>query len=179
MDKRVKISKLMSYILRHNPMGLQISQDGYADIKDLLGLMQKRYPWLDRKYLEEIVNNDEKGRYELNGDRIRARYGHSIDVKIDFPLTNLDTLYHGTSEHLAKRIIEEGLKPMKRKKVHLSKTIEDAIEVGRRRTKNPVILQIQASKAIKEGVRIEKATDKIYVAERIPRKFLSIYKGRL
>jgi RNA:NAD 2'-phosphotransferase (TPT1/KptA family) len=50
---------------------------------------------------------------------------------------------------------------MRRKRVHLSKTVEDAIEVGRRRTANPVILKIDAQKAIHEGIRIEMATDRI------------------
>jgi putative RNA 2'-phosphotransferase len=140
-------------------MGLRISHDGFVTLEDLLSLMQERYPRLDRKCLEKIVRGDEKGRYELKGNRIRARYGHSIDVAIDLPLTDLETLYHGTSGHLAKEILKDGLKPMRRKKVHLSKTVEDAIEVGRRRTANPVILKIDAGETIKEGIRIEKGTD--------------------
>ena len=176
MRGRVKISKFMSYTLRHNPMGLRTSHDGFVNVKNLLSLMQKRYPWLDRKCLEEIVREDEKGRYELKGNSIRARYGHSIDVAIDLPLTDLETLYHGTSAHLAKEILKEGLKPLRRKKVHLSKTIEDAIEVGKRRTANPVILKIDAREAVSEGIRIERATDRIYVADPIPKKFLSAYR---
>ncbi len=179
MRKKAKISKLMSYILRHNPMGLRISHDGFVALEDLLRLMQETYPWLERKRLEEIVDHDEKGRYELKGNTIRARYGHSIDVSVDFPPTDLETLYHGTSDHSAKEILKEGLKPMKRKKVHLSKTVEDAIQVGRRRTANPVILKIDARKAIKEGIRIERATDRICVADPIPKKFISVYKGKL
>jgi putative RNA 2'-phosphotransferase len=178
MRGRVEIGKFMGYTLRHNPMGLRISHDGFVTLEDLLSLMQKRYPRLDRKCLEEIVREDGKGRYELNGNRIRAQYGHSIDVAIDLPLTDLETLYHGTSGHLIKQILKEGLRPMSRKKVHLSKTVEDAIEVGGRRTANPVILKIDAGEAIKEGIRIEKATDRIYVADPIPKKFLSIYKGK-
>ena len=116
MRGRVTISKFMSYILRHNPMGLIISPDGFVNVKNLLSLLQKRYPWLDRKCLEEIVREDEKGRYELKGNSIRARYGHSIDAAIDLPLTDLETLYHGTSGHLAKEILKEGLKPMRRKR---------------------------------------------------------------
>jgi putative RNA 2'-phosphotransferase len=86
MRGRAKISKFMSYILRHNPMGPIISPDGFVTLEDLLSLIQKRYPWLDRTCLQEIVGEDEKGRYELKGNSIRARYGHSIDVAIDLPL---------------------------------------------------------------------------------------------
>ena len=179
MKGRVKISKLMSYILRHNPMEMRIGRDGYAKVDDLLSLMQKKYPWLDKSTLEEIAQKDKKGRFELKGNMIRARYGHSIDVSIDFSTTDLDILYHGTTEHSAKGILKEGLKPMKRRKVHLSKTIEDAIEVGRRKTKKPIILQIDAGKALREGIRVEKATDKIYVSEHIPEKFISVYEFKI
>jgi len=176
MKERIKISKFMSYILRHNPMGMKVSCDGYMSVEDVLSLMQKRYPWLDKSTLDEIVTEDKKGRFELKGNMIRARYGHSIDISINSSTTDLDILYHGTTEHSAKGILKEGLKPMKRRKVHLSKTIEDAIEIGGRRTKNPVILQIDARKALREGIRIEKATDTIYVAGSIPESFISVYE---
>jgi putative RNA 2'-phosphotransferase len=178
MRGRVKISKLMSYILRHNPMSLRMGRDGSVYVGNLLSLMQKKYPWLDGKCLEEIVREDEKGRYELKGSKIRARYGHSIDVAIDLPLTDLETLYHGTSNHLAKEILKEGLKSMRRKKVHLSKRVEDAVEVGKRRTANPVILKVDAGEAASKGIRIERATDRIYVADPIPKKSLSLHKGK-
>jgi len=53
MKARVKICKFMSYILRHNPMGMKISYEGYMSVEDVLSLMQKRYPWLDKSILEE------------------------------------------------------------------------------------------------------------------------------
>jgi RNA:NAD 2'-phosphotransferase (TPT1/KptA family) len=64
MRKKAKISKLMSSIPRHNPMGLRISRDGLVDLEDLLGLMQERHSRVDRKRPEEIiVDQDEKGRH--------------------------------------------------------------------------------------------------------------------
>ncbi len=51
-------------------MDLRISQDGFVDVHDLLNLMRKRYPWLDRKWLEEMVKEDEKGRYEIKGSKV-------------------------------------------------------------------------------------------------------------
>lgn len=158
----------MSYLLRHDPMGLKISRDGFVEIPELLKLMQKRYSWLTRDYLERVVREDRKGRFEINLDRIRARYGHSLDVSPHFPLARVENLYHGTSEEAAQRILKEGLSPRRRKRVHLSNTVKDAIAVGRRRTENPVILKIDASQAVKRGIRIEKATPRVYVADHIP-----------
>ena len=174
---RIRIGKFMSYLLRHDPMGLKISRDGFVAIPELLELMQKRYSWLTRDYLERVVRQDRKGRFEINLDRIRARYGHSLDVSPRFPLARVETLYHGTSEESAQKILKEGLTPICRKRVHLSTTIKDAIAVGRRRTENPVILKIDTSKAIKQGIRIEKATPKVYVSDYVPPELIERIKS--
>lgn len=97
---------------------------------DLVNRLQERHPWLDRQDVEDIVNRDEKGGFELNGNRTRARYGHSSRVTVEFPLADIETLYHGTSRPIAERILRDGFKPVKRKKVHLSRSIEDALPLS-------------------------------------------------
>lgn len=32
-----------------------------------------------------LIQSDSKQRYEISGDRVRARYGHSVDVDLDHP----------------------------------------------------------------------------------------------
>jgi len=170
---RTKISSFMSYIIRHNPMGLEISKDGFVPIPKLVDLMRKRYPWLDEGHLREIVVRDRKGRYEITDNKIRALYGHSIDASPPLSLSSIETLYHGTTKESAEKILTEGLKPMGRKKVHLSRSIEDAIDVGRRRTNNPVVLQIDCKAAMDNGIKVEKATDRVYCANYIPVEYIS------
>ncbi|UCE57233.1 MAG: hypothetical protein JSW19_02385 [Candidatus Bathyarchaeota archaeon] len=50
--------------------------------------------------------------------------------------------------------------------------MEIAREVGTRRTKKPVILEINAEKARKDGVKFYKATDQVYVCEAIPPEYI-------
>jgi RNA:NAD 2'-phosphotransferase (TPT1/KptA family) len=38
MKHEARISKLMSYLLRHNPMGLSVPRDGLAEVEDLWDL---------------------------------------------------------------------------------------------------------------------------------------------
>ena len=127
MKKRTRISKFMSYILRHNPIGPDPSPEGLMLMDDLVNRLQERHPWLDRQDVEDIVNRDEKGGFELNGNRTRARYGQSIHVSAVFPLVDMEALCHGASRVLTERILRDGLKPMKRKKVHLTRSIVDAL----------------------------------------------------
>jgi RNA:NAD 2'-phosphotransferase (TPT1/KptA family) len=38
---------------------------------------------------------------------------------------------YGTSKHVGREIIREGLRPMRSGKVHLSRSIQDAVQVGK------------------------------------------------
>ncbi len=173
-NKRIKISKHIAYLLRHDPSGLEISEEGFTDLEHLLEKLRERWPRIGADDVREIVERDPKGRYEIKNDKIRARYGHSIDVDPDLTTTDQDTLYHGTTSDAAENILEDGLKSKGRQKVHLSRNIEDAIKVGKRRTENPTVLEIDASNAIASGIRIERASDAVYVAEEIPSEYISV-----
>ena len=61
---------------------------------------------------------------------------------------------------------------MKRKWVHLSPTIEIATQIGLRRTDKPVILEIDVEAARKDGLKIYKATETVYLASQIPPKYI-------
>jgi len=50
-------------------------------------------------------------------------------------------------------IFTEGIKPMRRKYVHLSKTKQDAFQVGRRKSKNPIVFTVKAKEAHQRGVK--------------------------
>lgn len=156
-------------------MGLKMSEEGFVDINLLIQKVKEKYPWVKQEFVEKMVREDQKGRFEIQNNQIGARYGHSLEVSPTLPLAEIDVLYHGTSEETSQRILKEGLKPTGRKKVHLSSTIEDAIAVGRRKTENPVILKIDTKRALAEGIRIEKASEKVYVVQEILKEFISIY----
>lgn len=66
---RFKVSKLMAYILRHSPweFGLEPDEEGFVSIEELVNAVRKVYPWVTEEYIREIVERDEKGRYEIRG----------------------------------------------------------------------------------------------------------------
>ncbi|KAA0007023.1 MAG: RNA 2'-phosphotransferase [Thermoplasmata archaeon] len=173
----VAISKYLSYLLRHNPEDLPISKDGFVPLEKLLKKLKKRFPNINKHIIMEIVSQNP--RFEIKNGRIRALYGHTIDVDVKLTVVkNIKYLYHGTTRQAANKILKEGLKPMKRKKVHLSPSIEQAMKVGMRRARNPVILRIDAESAIREGIIFEKANELVYLSGEIPPKFISEVKER-
>ena len=172
---KTRVSRYMSYLLRHNPENLRMDAHGFVDLKELLNKVRQRFP-VDENFIREIVEKSDKKRFEIVGDKIRALYGHTIPVEIQLEEDKtVKKLYHGTTEDAASRILENGLKPMKRKWVHLSPTVKIAKEVGLRRTKEPVILEIDAEAARKDKIRFYKATEKVYLCKYVPPRHIRYY----
>jgi len=119
------------------------------------------------------VKNQRKRRFEIKNDRIRALYGHSV-LKISYKESEPpEFLYHGTSRKNVKKILKEGLKPMKRRYVHLSLSKEEALKVGKRHDRNPQILLILSKKAYKNRIKFYKAGN-VYLSEYIPPEFIKV-----
>lgn len=173
-DLKTKVSRYISYLLRHNPENLRMDGHGFVDIDELIYKLKGHFQ-VDKKFLFEIVEKSERKRFEIVENRIRALYGHTLPVKLEFEEDKtVKVLYHGTTRDAATKILRTGLKRMKRKWVHLSPTIEIATEVGKRRTNNPVILEINAKAARKAGVKFYKATDKVYICNNLSPTYIQI-----
>lgn len=171
-DLKVKVSKYMSYLLRHNPENLKMDIEGFVDLNKLLMKLKERFP-VDKRLILEIVEKSERKRFEIKNGKIRALYGHSIPVKLNLiEDKTVKILYHGTTAEAAAKILETGLKPMGRNWVHLSPTIEIARQIGLRRTDKPAILEIDAEKAKRDGIKFYKATDQVYLCREIPPKYI-------
>lgn len=146
----------MSFVLRHKPenFGLRLDPFGFVELDSLLSVLQNRYGNVQLSDIERAVKNCPKGRFEIRGEKIRARYGHSIAVQLDIqPSEPPEYLYHGTSPAMKNTILGEGLKPMRRKYVHLSKSKEEAYQVGGRKSKNPMVFTIKAKEAYRNGIK--------------------------
>jgi putative RNA 2'-phosphotransferase len=70
-------------------------------------------------------------------------------------------------------ILEGGLRPIDRSKVHLSGSIEKALEAGHVRTEDPLILKIDGQKAKEDGLMIYQAGKDVYVTDQVEAKYLS------
>ena len=172
---RTRINRYLSYLLRHNPEDLRMDERGFVSLAEVLSKLKKRFPQVTGKLIREIVERSDRRRFEIKDGKIRALYGHSIPVKLDLKEDDrVRVLYHGTTREAASRILRIGLKPMRRNWVHLSPTVELAKFIGLRRTSKPVILEIDAEKARKNGVKFYKATDEIYLCREVPPSYIRL-----
>ncbi|MEC0228230.1 RNA 2'-phosphotransferase [Paenibacillus alba] len=179
-EKYTKLSKFMSKMLRHSPeeFGLSLDPvDGSCPTSELLGALHRQAKWSDIGVcdIEEVVERCEKQRFEIKGDRIRARYGHSHD-KVGYPIAASPTvLYHGTNVQAAPSILKQGLRSMQRHYVHLSEGLHFATLAGKRRGEL-VILAVEAEKASHAGVVFYYAGNEVWLADHVPAQFCYLYE---
>ena len=178
--KTEQLGRLVAGCLRHFPgdLGLVMDGQGWVDLTCLGQVVASRHHWAGKELLIALVQSDSKQRYEIAGDRVRARYGHSVDVELDHPENKLPRLYYGASEEEADRILEIGIKPASQKYVHLSTTAEKAWHVATFRTGNPRVIQAEAAAAQQAGVKMMTVNDDIVISDMIPARFLSILAAR-
>ena len=125
-------------------------------------------------HIQAVIDTDPKGRYEFRNNRLRATYGHSIDVNLDLPTDDIpEMLFYPATEEEWEILLETGLKPADRAMVHLSKTFKAADIAGRHRGDNPIILAIDTKKAIDAGLVIMKAATTVYLTDEMPPEYLS------
>ncbi len=175
-EQTERLGRFVSGALRHFPddLGLAMNQHGWVDVDVLCDAMRTRYKWANKEKLFSIIESDEKGRYELRGNKIRARYGHSVDIDLDYPENTLPELYYGASREEVDILLEKGIKPIKQRYVHLSTSAEKAKEVAKIHTEDPVLLAINAEEAQKDGVTMLSATEHIVLSEEIPPQYLKV-----
>lgn len=58
-DLKVKVSKYMSFLLRHNPENLKMDRHGFVDLDGLLKRIRKRFR-VDKEFILEIVEKSNK-----------------------------------------------------------------------------------------------------------------------
>ena len=176
-DKQIKISKTVSYALRHRPdsFGLKPDAEGWVSVDDLTKSVSSRLNFtVGRRDLEDIIALSEKKRFEFDGNRIRATYGHSFESKIEFDAVKPpDILYHGTSERAYKIIEKEGLKPMNRQYVHLSSDFDTAQTVGMRHDRHEVyVILVDTEQMHKDGYKFfHSGNDGTWMCTSVPPKY--------
>ncbi len=174
------ISKFLSLILRHNPgkIDLQLDENGWADIDELLSKSKKHQPILDIELLKEIVETNDKKRFAFNEDqtRIRANQGHSIKIDLEYsPKQPPEFLYHGTVAKFMDAIREKRLLKMSRHHVHLSEERETATKVGARRGK-PIILTIRSGAMHARGMKFFQSANGVWLTDHVSPEYIE-FKG--
>jgi len=171
-------SKFLSLVLRHDPgkIGIELDEAGWTEVAALLrqAKTRGRAGGLTREILQQVVDTNDKKRFEFSDDglRIRARQGHSVQVDLgDDPCEPPECLYHGTPEKFVVAIRSAGLLKMSRHAVHLSPDYETATKVGSRRGK-PVIIKVRALDMHADGHEFRRTGNDVWYTDHVPKEYL-------
>jgi putative RNA 2'-phosphotransferase len=171
-----RISRFLSYLLRHRPKEYPIAFDrhGFAPWGEVFDTVRERFREVTEEQMRAVVIGSAKQRFELKDGKVRATYGHSFPVDLGLePVEPPPQLYYGTARDLAQSILRIGLRPRDRQYVHLSSSVNEAVAVGKRRDPAPAIIVVDAVAAHAEGVRFF-ASGPLFLAENVSSKFLSL-----
>ena len=164
--------KHLAFLLRHDENAFKsgiIDKQGWRNISELV-----KNQGYTKEILEEIVETNNKKRYEFNQDKtkIRARQGHSINVDVELAEAIPPTiLYHGTSTNALEGIYKQGINKMGRLYVHLSKDEETALKVGSRHGK-PYALKINTEQMYKDGIKFYLSNNNVWLTEFVDKKYI-------
>ncbi|MER6168859.1 RNA 2'-phosphotransferase [Streptomyces violaceorubidus] len=173
-ERSVKVSKYLSKHLRHQPerIGLTLDKGGWVEIDALIAAAAAHGFRFTREELDHVVDTNDKRRFAVEGTRIRASQGHSVNVDLQLPVAAPPPyLYHGTVARHLEAIRAEGLRPMNRHAVHLSPDRETATRVGARRGK-PVVLAVDAAAMHRDGHVFHVSANGVWLTQHVPSRYL-------
>lgn len=175
-SRLVKISKYLSYHLRHHPdkIGLELAEGGWVSVNELLAACKKDRFSISRDELNQVVESNDKKRFSFDstGSLIRANQGHSVEIDLQLsPTLPPDVLYHGTGHRAVESILQNGLNKMSRHHVHLSTDIATAKAVGKRHGK-PVVFAVDAQAMHRDGYEFYCSDNGVWLVDRIPPDYL-------
>ena len=172
--QRIKYqSKRLSWILRHGASqeGLTMNSAGWVSIQKLLQLLNLDLPDLNR-----VIEENNKARFEVKGEMIRASQGHSLD---QLPVTqealeaswmsylpkSTDLIWHATQANCLSSIQRDGVLRGKRSHVHLASTKES--KVGKR-TAAPILLEISVKCLRSKGQEVFVSSNGVILTRYVP-----------
>ncbi|MFJ5224299.1 RNA 2'-phosphotransferase [Streptomyces sp. NPDC088400] len=172
--RTVKVSKYLSKHLRHQPerIGIALDANGWVAVDELIRAAAEHGFRMCRAELDHAVAVNDKQRFMIDGDRIRANQGHTVAVDLELaPAEPPAYLYHGTVARNLNAIRAEGLRPMARHHVHLSPDRDTATRVGARRGR-PVVLPVDAGAMHRRGLVFHMSANGVWLTESVPPRYL-------
>lgn len=167
-----KISKRLSYVLRHRPdsIGLLLDENGYVEVESLLSALAAHGEQVTIEQLNELVQTNDKKRFSFDpsGLRIRANQGHSLEIDLNYQQkVPPPVLYHGTAARFVESIRQKGLVKGQRHHVHLTESKETALAVGSRYGK-AVLLLVNTVEMQHNGAVFFLSDNQVWLTESVP-----------
>ncbi|ROS52641.1 RNA 2'-phosphotransferase [Frigoribacterium sp. PhB24] len=172
-NDRVRISKAMSYHLRHDTSA-KTAVGGWMFAEDLADALKAHgHRGVTPEQLLVVAGALGEPRFELDGQEIRASYGHSVNRRSDYERpTPPEWLFHATAIGNLPSIFEAraGLRSMDRQFVHMTTDPDRALHSAKRHSSNVVLLRVAGAKI----PDVVKAAEDTWLIELVPAADLEV-----
>ena len=153
--KPENLSRFMIYMLGHRPheFGLVPDAEGFVPYKELLKAINEEPGWsyVRQGNINEVLWGKERTLFLSDGKRIKAT-DRRWSLDLDHPALSLPKiLFVGIRRKSHPVVMEEGLRKIEGAYYVLSPEREMARRRGMRRDQQPILLEVMASVAQKEG----------------------------
>lgn len=175
--KAIRISKRLSYVLRHDPasVGLVLDEGGWVGVDDLLDALGRHGLVITAEEPAAVVAGNDKQRFAVAGGRIRASQGHSVPVDLGLsPHTPPDVLYHGTARRNLESIMAGGLRRGSRHHVHLSVDTGTAHRVGSRHRGPVAVFAVDAAAMAADSHIFFVSANGVWLTDHVPARYLTL-----
>lgn len=188
-EKENKISKTMSWILRHGliDLDLEINNKGSITMETLLNIQQMKDLNATEEIVKKIIETSDKQRFNIeciDGKlMVGANQGHKKEIGelldnnslMEELKEGLDLCVHGTYNNFIDKIIKEGLKPMTRTHIHFAMGYpKDNVISGVRKTCE-VFIELDMKKAMDDGIKFYKSNNGVILTNGIDNVLESKY----
>ena len=171
-----RITRALAFMLRHQPeeFDLELDRFGWGDLEDVVYALQERTgSTVEEEDVAEAIESSDRPRYEMKDGKIRALYGHSIQIDPGEATEPPDELFIGVGSRDASRAEDSGLRSGRRAFLHLARTEEEARESGRRIARDYAVVTVFAGEAFDEGTEFYDR-GALFLADEIPGEFLEV-----
>mmetsp|Transcript_19953 Transcript_19953/g.46417 ORF Transcript_19953/g.46417 Transcript_19953/m.46417 type:complete len:840 (+) Transcript_19953:66-2585(+) len=175
--EHVKISKQLSYVLRHaaHKLDVRIRKDGFVKLSEIRKL--RNFKDISLEKLMAVVYFDEKERYtmvrEVDGELlIRANQGHTMKVVESDLLLDLVTdpeeladCVHGTYLVHWPFIKKQGLSKVARNHIHLANGLPEDGKIRGMRSTAELFVYVDIAKAMADGIQFYKSKNDVILTQ--------------
>ncbi|MCA9694257.1 MAG: RNA 2'-phosphotransferase [Myxococcales bacterium] len=161
-----QITRSLAYMLRHKPeeFDLELDRYGAASVDDVLHALEERLGvTIEEDELLDAIHAGDRLRYDVHDGRIRALYGHSIQVDPGESTKPPEMLYVGLGSRDAERAERYGLRGAR---VPGQLTPVGHVFTHLRVTLHPTVLRVSgASSRASEGGEARRWVSRAAIAE--------------
>jgi len=166
----------MLYILGHKPdeFGLVPDGEGFVTYKEFLWALHEEPGWgyVREGHINEVLLGKDRALFQPKENRIRALDRHwTLDLE-NRTQALPKILFVAVRKKAHPVVMEKGLTAGEGRHLVLSPDREMAVRIGRRRDQKPVLLEIMAASARKEGISFYPFGN-LYLADQIPVRFIN------